>query len=228
MKGSWLCAIGASMGLLIIGSAGAIHAGSPALHRTNELMIAGRGSSAQWPSGQVLAQMGHGQSGPGMPMRGMGMPGSSPNTMQDSMRAQPMEGRMPGGEMGRMDGGMGAGRSMPGMSSDTGQVDLTDRLEGRLAFLRAELRITETQAAVWNSFAEALRSGRQHLLDARQQLTAPHSGSPQRLEQYEMHLVARLNAVKTARAAFAQLHSTLDEAQKKTADELIVPLIATF
>lgn len=117
---------------------------------------------------------------------------------------------------------------MPGMAMAPGTVDMTDRIEGRLAFLRAELRITEAQASTWNTFADALRSSRRHLMEARQQLNQTYSKSTDRLEQYERHLAARLDAVKTARATFAQLYAALDDVQKRTADELVAPLIATF
>lgn len=42
------------------------------------------------------------------------------------------------------------------------------------------------------------------------------------------HLSARLEALKSARTAFAKLHGTLDETQKRTADELVAPFVATF
>ena len=127
-----------------------------------------------------------------------------------------------------MGDGMRMRGEMPGMAVGPGMVDMTDRLDGRLAFLRAELRITDAQSAAWTTFADGLRSGRQHLLEARQQLAQPFSKSADRLEQYERHLTARLEALKAARTAFNQLYASLDDAQKRTADELVVPFIATF
>lgn len=107
------------------------------------------------------------------------------------------------------------------------QVDLTDRIEGRIAFLRAELHITDAQVAVWNSFADALRSARQHLLEARYAPLVETMPSA-RLEQYERHLAERLQALRGARIAFQNLYETLDEVQRRTAEELVIPYFTTF
>ena len=117
---------------------------------------------------------------------------------------------------------------MPGTTMGPGTVDLTDRLEGRLAFIRAELHITDSQSSAWNAFADGIRSSRRHLIEARQQLNQGFSKPPDRLEQYERHLALRLDAVKSARTAFSQLYSTLNDAQKHAADELVTPFITTF
>jgi len=117
---------------------------------------------------------------------------------------------------------------IPGTTMVPGTVDLTDRLEGRLAYIRAELHITDSQSSVWNAFADGIRSSRRHLIEARQQLNQGFSKSPDRLEQYERHLALRLDAVKSARTAFSQLYSTLNDAQKHAADELVTPFITTF
>lgn len=114
----------------------------------------------------------------------------------------------------------------PGMSVGPGRVDLTDRIEGRIAFLRAELSITDAQTVTWNTFAESLRSARKHLVEARQALTQTTPSA--RLEQHERHLTERLQALKETRTAYQNLLAVLDDNQKQSAEELIVPFIATF
>ena len=152
-----------------------------------------------------------------------GMSGQMGGMMDDSMM------RMMNEHMRMMMGdGMRMGGGTAGMAMGPAMVDMTDRIEGRLAFLRAELHINDVQNSAWTTFAEAVRSSRQHLLEARQQLQQPHSKPADRLEQYERHLTARLEALKSARAAFTQLYTSLDEAQKRTAEELVIPFIATF
>lgn len=156
-----------------------------------------------------------------------GMQGSG----QGSMGQSGMQRGSGSGGMGMMDDHMRRmqqNQAMPGMAANG--VDMTDRIDGRIAFLRAELRITDAQAAAWNHFADALRSSRQHLLEARRQLAAPGDpGAPSaRLDKYERHLTERLEAIRTARTAFTQLYGTLDEHQKHVADELVVPFLATF
>ncbi|WP_084302376.1 Spy/CpxP family protein refolding chaperone [Bradyrhizobium sp. WSM2254] len=125
-----------------------------------------------------------------------------------------------------MRGQMSSAGSSGAMS---GPVDVTERIEGRIAFLKAELQISDKQAADWNSVADALRSSRQHLLEARKMLAMDdRSGSADRLEHYERHLSERLEAIKSARLAFTRLYASLNESQKQTADTILLPLIASF
>jgi len=175
----------------------------------------------QGQSGQTGAGMQpQGSMGQGGAMGQGAMSGQTGGMMGDNMM------RMMNDHMRMMGGGMGGGT--PGMAMGPAMVDMTERLEGRLAFLRAELRITDAQAPAWTAFADALRTSRKHLLEARQQLSQAYSSSTDRLEKYEQHLSARLEALKSARTSFAKLHGSLDEAQKRTADELVAPFIATF
>lgn len=111
----------------------------------------------------------------------------------------------------------------------SGPADITERLEGRIAFLKAELQITDKQLADWTNLAEALRSGRQHLLEARKLLAMDEKmDGAARLGHYERHLAERLEAIKSARTAFGRLYASLNESQKQTADTILLPLIATF
>ena len=120
--------------------------------------------------------------------------------------------------------------SSPGSSDAvSGPADVTERIEGRIAFLKAELQISDKQATDWNGVADALRSSRQHLLEARKMLaTDDRLGSADRLEHYERHLSERLEALKAARLAFTRLYASLNESQKQTADSILLPLIASF
>ena len=168
----------------------------------------------------------------GQTSRGSGVP--SQDTMgQGNSRSQMGRGGMMMDNMmhGRMEGMPGMiMEGMPGMIITTpNAVDLTDRIEGRIAFLKAELQITDAQITLWNAFAEALRSGRQHLIEARKLLTTgDKTNSPSDLEQYERHLMERLEATKSARGAFERLYPALDDGQKQVANELLIPFIATF
>lgn len=130
---------------------------------------------------------------------------------------------------GQMDPSSKAGMAPNAEVTASGPADVTERLEGRIAFLKAELQITDKQSADWNLLADALRSSRQHLLDARKLLVVDDkiSGSV-RIEHYERHLAERLEAIKAARTAFNRLYGNLSDDQKKTADAILLPLIATF
>jgi hypothetical protein len=153
-------------------------------------------------------------------MSGMQSQGGMRGGMSGGMQQQGMEVDEHEREMMLMRG------MLPGMSMGPAQVDLTDRIEGRIAFLRAELEIADAQTAAWNSFADSLRSARQHLVEARKALTQTSPSS--RLEQYEKHLTERLQGLKDVRAAYQTLLAVLNDHQKHTAEQLIVPYIATF
>jgi len=119
--------------------------------------------------------------------------------------------------------------SSSSQSAASGPADVTERLEGRIAFLKAELQITDKQLADWSNLADALRSSRQHLLEARKLVAVDEKmDGAARLEQYERHLAERLEAIKSARTAFGRLYASLNESQKQTADTILLPLIATF
>src|SRR5579885_1399391 len=81
-----------------------------------------------------------GESPMGAPMMrgGMRFQGGGPGMMGEGM----------GGGMMSMMGGMMAGN--PGM--------MAGHVEGRLAFLKTELKITEAQAPQWTKFADAMRA----------------------------------------------------------------------
>jgi len=105
-----------------------------------------------------------------------------------------------------------------------------DRIEGRIAFLRAELNITEAQASVWNAFADAMRTNAKKLREVRASMV-PQSDAgqqqaltmAQRLDQQERWLVARLEGTRALKSAVTNLYGTLSEDQKKTANELLAP-----
>lgn len=129
--------------------------------------------------------------------------------------------KMMGGRMGGGGAGMGA--------TATGTADVTERIEGRIAFLKAELQITDKQLGDWNALADALRSSRQHLVEARKFAAMDDkTTSADRLDRYERHMTERLEAIKSTRVGFGRLYPTLSDAQKQTADAILVPLIATF
>lgn len=138
----------------------------------------------------------------------------------------PMQG---GGASG---GGMGMGMTGGGVMTDGSRPGggSAARLEGRIAFLRTDLRITDAQRPAWESFANTLRAGRDHLEAARIALHDSSTGADPmvRLESYEAHLKARAEAIHTTRMAFNTLYSQLDDAQKRMATATMLPFIGAF
>jgi hypothetical protein len=133
-----------------------------------------------------------------------------------------MMGGMPTMNMGMM--------RMMGMMGPGGGMATIDRVEGRIAFLRAELKITEAQMSAWNAFADALRANAKRLGEVRAAMMSRSGAGQQqpltladRLELQEQWHVARVEGIRAIKPVFASLYGTLSDDQKKTANELLAP-----
>ena len=62
---------------------------------------------------------------------------------------------MPGCMMPEAEGGMPMMRMMMGQN---GMPMMASHIDGRLAFLKTELKITDAQLPLWNVFAQAMRT----------------------------------------------------------------------
>ena len=133
-----------------------------------------------------------------------------------------MGGNMPMMNMMQMMGSRQSGCGMGGMGT-------IDRVEGLIAFLRTELKITDAQGAAWNTFADALRANAKSLGEVRasmmSQPSAPPQGLVDRLSLQEKWLAARLEGTRAIKSALTNLVGTLSDDQKKTADQLFGPHI---
>ncbi|WP_316230745.1 Spy/CpxP family protein refolding chaperone [Bradyrhizobium sp. SZCCHNR1051] len=134
-----------------------------------------------------------------------------------------MGGNMPMANMMQMMGQSGAEGGCAGMSG----LATIDRVEGRIAFLKTELKITDAQDAAWNAFADALRTNAKSLGEVRASMM-PQTGAGQqglvdRLALQEKWLAARLEGTRAMKSALTNLVGTLSDEQKKTADELLAP-----
>ncbi len=125
---------------------------------------------------------------------------------------------------------MGMMRMMGMMGPGTAGMATIDHVEGRIAFLRTELKITEAQTSAWNGFADALRTNAKKLGEVRASVMAqPAAGQQQaptmseRLDLQERWLLARLEGTRTIRSAFTKLYETLADDQKKSANEFLGP-----
>ena len=100
-----------------------------------------------------------------------------------------------------------------------------DRVEGRIAFLRAELKITDAQNAAWNAFADALRANAKSLGEVRSSIMADAAQQSlvERFALQEKWLAARLEGTRAIKAALVNLVGVLSDDQKKAADDLLAP-----
>lgn len=155
-----------------------------------------------------------GQSGMNVPQGGMGgMP------MMDMMKG--MMSNMPMMNMMEMMQTMQAAKMMgPG----TDGMATIDRVEGRIAFLRTELKITDAQTSTWNAFADALRANAKKLGELRTSVMGkPGETTADRLDRQEQWLLARLEGTRAMKAAFTKLNEALSDEQKKTANDILPP-----
>jgi hypothetical protein len=125
---------------------------------------------------------------------------------------------------------MGMMRMMVMSGPGMGGMATIDRVEGRISFLRTELKITNAQEKAWNAFADALRANAKRLGDVRSSMTPSAStGQPQtatladRLELQERWLTARLEGTRAIKTGFVSLVSVLSDEQRRTANELLAP-----
>ena len=96
-------------------------------------------------------------------------------------------------------------------------------IEGRIAFLKAELKITDAQAPQFDKLAAAMRENAKAKQEAFEQLRADRDKPRTALDNVEMR--AKFAALRTANAqrflaAFKPLYESLSDEQKKAADEL--------
>ena len=143
---------------------------------------------------------------------GMGMMGSG--GMMDMMGNMSMMNMMQIMEM------MHTGAGMGGMA-------MIDHVEGRIAFLRTELKITDAQNAAWNTFADALRANAKSLAEVRTSMMPQQGAASQtlvdRLSVQEKWLAASLEGTRAIKSALTNLIGSFSDEQKKAADELLAP-----
>ena len=141
--------------------------------------------------------------------------------------AQPAQG---GGAMSHdMMGGMG-GHDMMGSGMGAMMRKMTcgfaEHLDGRLAYLKAELKLTDAQQAAWTTFTDAYRAAAQTALQKCAALDAATSGDHAKqhgvlghLTMMERHMTDHLEVVRALKAAIEPFFATLTEEQKKAAEQ---------
>ena len=128
---------------------------------------------------------------------------------------------------------MGSGSGMPMMGGPgrmgDGMMGMADHVEGRIAFLKAELNIAEAQMTQWNAFADALRENARRMSGMPAMMMqggmmsrdGASVSAPDRLDRMEKMLTTMLETIKATRTALSPLYAVLTEEQKKVADQLI-------
>ena len=159
-------------------------------------------------------------------------PGAPVAAMPPAMPAAPPQAGMPmpaaggpaasgmGGEMGRMmdmmrpmmPGRMAGGMGMP-----------FEHIEGRIAFLKAELKVTEAQAAPWNAFANTMRSDAAAMKTTHEAMgkAAMTTSMPDRMAARRKMMAERMAMMDHSETSMKALYAALSSEQKTTFDQLM-------
>ncbi len=98
-----------------------------------------------------------------------------------------------------------------------------ERVEGRIAYLKAELKITDAQAAPWNAFADTMRA------DATA-MKAMHDGMmisgmpttiPDRMAAQHKMMSARIDMMVRSEVSTKALYTALSADQRKEFDQMM-------
>jgi hypothetical protein len=146
-----------------------------------------------------------------------------PGTTPPAAAANPAP-SMPGMPMAGMPGDSGNIPTMAMMQMMMGQNGMVGHVDGRIAFIKAELKITGAQQPLWDAVVEAMRANAKGMADM------PHgmammggSGTlPERLAAREKVITAHLDGIRRLRTAFDPLYAALSADQKKAADGLMI------
>jgi LTXXQ motif family protein len=133
---------------------------------------------------------------------------------------------MMGGFMGP--GMMGSGTMGPWMMGGGGSAEamctaMGSHIEGRLAYVKAELKVTDAQEPLWNAYAVAARDNAKTMVARCTTMMGKRDSQvslPDRLDQGEQLMAAQLEAVRATDKALKPLYAALSDGQKKTADQL--------
>jgi hypothetical protein len=152
-------------------------------------------------------------------------PQSDPNYPGGGAKEAAPAQEMPGGMMGGrgMMGMMMRGGGMMGMMESCPMMGGTAHSEGRIAFLKAELAITDQQKEVWDAYAAALKKNLEGMRGMRPaMMKVMQAKSPvERLDAHVAAMESRLAALRELKPALANLYSALSEEQRRKADELL-------
>lgn len=125
-----------------------------------------------------------------------------------------------------------AGATAAPEGAKTGKVERHARyspgrhIEGRIAFLHAELKITPAQKAQWDKVAEVMRENAKSDTALYEQARAERASKPDALARMNSRVKfseARLANTKKFLEAFTPLYQSLSDEQKQTADDLFGP-----
>jgi len=104
-------------------------------------------------------------------------------------------------------------------------------VDGRLAFLKTELKITPEQESLWNDYAAAVKDNAKTIgerctammgmMGMMGQDGGKAASLPERLDAQEQFMMARLDALRAVGKVLKPLYAALSDEQKQLADQFI-------
>jgi hypothetical protein len=101
--------------------------------------------------------------------------------------------------------------------------------EGHLAFLKAELQISNRQEKAWTAFANSMRGIHKRMDDMKATMgpgmmmdQGKRQPAPEAIQMHIHMMEDKLENLKTLQSATAKLYEALNADQKATTDELLV------
>lgn len=124
------------------------------------------------------------------------------------------------GPRGMMGGMMGGACPMVAFGDDG---ETTTFIDGRIAFLKTELKITDAQQGAWDGYAQAMKRNLETMkaMHASMQAVFDAESPVDRLQGRVAAMETRLTALKEMQPAVAKLYDVLDAKQKEAANELL-------
>jgi len=99
---------------------------------------------------------------------------------------------------------------------------IADRVELRIADVRAKLHITPEQQSLWDPFAQVMRDNAEHMhqaVDARAAKISTMNAS-ENMQSYAQIATQRAQDLQNLAAAFQPLYVALSQDQQRTADAM--------
>jgi hypothetical protein len=122
---------------------------------------------------------------------------------------------MSGNQMGGAGGMMGMMRMMMGQD---GMGMMAGHVEGRLAFLKTELKIADAQLPLWNALADAIRANAKsmsEMVSGGMMGGSQTATLPEKLALHEKVMTAHLEGLRRLKTAVDPLYAALSPEQKK-------------
>ena len=174
---------------------------------------------------QQMPMMGQETMGQGGMMGRGGMMGQDiggPDMGSQDMGGQDMGGMMSGCPM--MGDMMGSGRRgmMKGMGHGM-MMHSRPMMEGRLAYIKADLEITEAQVPAWDAYADAVRARGTTMESVHaDMMKAKEGGSAlERMDARIKAMESMIGSLKALKPSTEALYAVLTDEQKKRADQLL-------